>query len=61
MCGNGIVQVGEECDGGVCCTEGCTFRSSLIECRPSVGPCDAAEKCSGSSSVCSVDIFHADG
>jgi choice-of-anchor A domain-containing protein len=55
-CGNGIVESGEQCDGGVCCTSQCTFKPSTTVCRPAVSQCDVAEMCSGSSSTCGVDV-----
>jgi hypothetical protein len=54
-CGNGIVDSGEACDGGVCCNATCQFRSSQYICRSASGACDVAETCSGSSSACPPD------
>lgn len=58
-CGNGIVEPGEECDGGgVCCNMNtCTFESATTECRAAAGPCDSAETCTGSSSSCPADAL----
>jgi len=53
-CGNGIVEVGEQCDGGDCCVN-CQFASSSSVCRPSVAQCDQPESCTGSTSTCPPD------
>src|SRR5205823_4125036 len=63
-CGDGIVQSGtpfnEQCDlgasngaAGSCCTASCTFATTV--CRSAAGACDAAESCTGSSTVCPND------
>ncbi len=57
ICGNGVVESGEECDGGACCTPNCTFVSAGTVCHPSAGDCDVAESCSGSSATCPPDAF----
>jgi len=56
-CGDGIVNTGEDCDGGVCCTNTCTFASTATVCRASAGECDVPETCSGVSSSCPTDAF----
>jgi cysteine-rich repeat protein len=56
-CGNGIVEFGEECDGGDCCESDCTYTAGGTECRPSAGPCDVAESCTGGSADCPADGF----
>jgi len=55
-CGNGIVDVGEACDGGDCCNSTCQFRSSTFVCRAATGTCDVAETCTGSSALCPSDV-----
>ncbi|GFF24239.1 disintegrin and metalloproteinase domain-containing protein B [Aspergillus udagawae] len=87
QCGNGIVEVGEECDCGAncaensccdgstcrlrveavcddavspCCTN-CQFASADTVCRPSTGPCDVEETCTGNSTICPADQFLSDG
>jgi choice-of-anchor A domain-containing protein len=57
QCGNGIVESGEQCDGGSCCTGSCTFIASGTVCRSSAGICDVAEVCSGSSGACPTNQF----
>jgi choice-of-anchor A domain-containing protein/fibro-slime domain-containing protein len=56
ICGNGVVEQGEQCDGGVCCTSSCTYVPSTTVCRPSIGPCDAPEYCTGNSAQCPYDV-----
>ncbi|MBK8010238.1 MAG: hypothetical protein IPK13_02760 [Deltaproteobacteria bacterium] len=60
-CGNGIIEAGESCDGGACCTASCTFAPSASVCRVSAGTCDLAETCSGTSATCPADGFLAAG
>jgi hypothetical protein len=57
VCGNGVLEHGEQCDGGSCCDAACLFRSSSVVCRAVNGPCDVAEFCSGSSSTCGPNAF----
>jgi hypothetical protein len=57
LCGNGLLEQGEDCDGGACCDNRCRFRPSSIICRASSGPCDLEERCSGSSSTCPQNSF----
>src|SRR5439155_356733 len=54
-CGNGIVDPGEQCDGGPCCSASCTFLSATTVCRPAGGPCDLVGTCTGASAACTVD------
>ncbi len=56
-CGNSIVDCGEQCDGGDCCTAQCTFVSGGTPCRATAGPCDLGEVCDGSSAECPTDGF----
>ncbi|MEK6675037.1 MAG: IPTL-CTERM sorting domain-containing protein [Planctomycetota bacterium] len=56
-CGDGIVAPNEQCDGGGCCTILCTFVPNGLTCRPSAGPCDVAEACTGASGDCPADGF----
>jgi len=51
---------GGECTSGDCCNIATgTNLSSATVCRPSTGPCDISEKCTGSSSTCpSVNVFN---
>jgi hypothetical protein len=57
-CGNGVVNPGEQCDGGNCCNTNCTFKSSQSICRAAAGVCDAADYCSGASADCGIDNKH---
>ncbi len=57
-CGDGIVAVFEECDGGDCCTASCTFAGPAVVCRgrdPVAFACDVPEMCTGTSAVCPAD------
>jgi hypothetical protein len=57
-CGNGILSVGEECDPpGPCCTAECTLVPAGTMCRPTAGPCDVAERCTGVTPACPADAF----
>ena len=62
VCGNGTLEAGEDCDdgntvGGDCCSAVCLFETNAIVCRAAAGPCDAAERCTGTSATCPVDGF----
>jgi hypothetical protein len=63
-CGDGIVDVGEDCDEGAsngqpgsCCTTGCAFELPTMVCRSaSAGDvCDVEEFCTGSDGSCPAD------
>ncbi|HVO22422.1 MAG TPA: hypothetical protein VMW56_02200 [Candidatus Margulisiibacteriota bacterium] len=64
VCGNGVVEPGEQCDQGAangtagsCCNSTCTFTSSGTQCRASAGVCDVPESCTGTSGACPADAF----
>ncbi len=52
VCGNGMVESPEQCDGGACCTATCTFQPSTTSCRGAMSDCDATEFCTGTSATC---------
>lgn len=56
VCGNGIREGTEQCDGGACCNPDCTFKTAQTTCRESAGVCDVAETCTGDSATCPVDV-----
>jgi cysteine-rich repeat protein len=60
VCGNNIVESGEQCDdgntaNGDCCSPTCQYESASTVCRASGGTCDVAETCTGSSAPCPAD------
>lgn len=61
MCGNGMVDNGEQCDGiplPACCDPvTCRLQPRGSTCRPSVGVCDIPEQCTGISPNCPIDSF----
>lgn len=59
-CGNGIVEPGEQCDGGACC-QACQYAAAGSQCRAAATSCDAAELCDGMSDVCPPDAPAAAG
>ncbi len=68
VCGNGVVEMGEACDGGVCCTAGCAFAAAGTVCRPQATTCDgghclcdAVEVCTGTSAACPADGLEPSG
>ena len=66
LCGNGVVDAGEDCDEGNastvhCCSPSCRFLSAGTACRLAATPCDAIEFCPGTSAVCPADGNRADG
>ena len=61
-CGNGVVEAGEACDGGGCCTDSCQIASAGSVCRASAdATCDTAETCDGGSDTCPADAWVANG
>jgi len=57
VCGNGVIETGEQCDGGSCCSGVCTFASTSTVCRARNGDCDIEERCTGSLSTCPTNAF----
>jgi len=58
VCGNGIIETGEECDGGDCCNSICKIRQQGFECRLAAGECDITEVCDGVSATCPADQLY---
>ena len=56
-CGDNVVDLYEDCDGGACCTSDCKFASSSVVCRNATGVCDATDYCNGASASCPADTF----
>jgi len=61
-CGDGVLDVGEQCDvgantAGTCCTASCTLVAAGTECRPTAGDCDVAEVCDGIVPLCPANLF----
>jgi cysteine-rich repeat protein len=62
VCGNDVVETGEECDDGNtnpgdCCSPTCQYESAGTVCRASAGDCDIPETCTGSSEGCPADAY----
>src|SRR5262245_54392285 len=52
VCGDTILDAGEQCDdgntvGGDCCDPTCQFEAAGTVCRAAVDACDVAETCTG--------------
>src|SRR5438552_2524852 len=67
VCGDGLPDLGEECDLGAangapdtCCTSDCHLRASGEVCRAAAGACDAAETCNGLVPLCPSDLKSTD-
>ena len=62
VCGNGVVESGEDCDDGNtepgdCCSPTCQYESAVTVCRHVAGVCDSEEFCDGVSADCPPDLF----
>lgn len=55
LCGNGVADLGEACDGNGCCADDCTLVGAGATCRPVADPCDVAEACDGVAAECPAD------
>lgn len=55
VCGDGIVEGQEQCEGGPCCDAACRLRGPDQVCRPAAGECDLSEYCTGTASACPED------
>jgi uncharacterized repeat protein (TIGR01451 family) len=65
VCGDGILDDGEECDdgntvSGDCCTPTCTIEPAGTVCRAAGGECDLEETCDGLSGICPADLLSTD-
>ena len=67
-CGDGVVEVGEQCDLAAgngspttCCTTLCEFRAEDNVCRPAANACDLPELCTGVSDTCPPDLVIPEG
>src|SRR5262249_50681305 len=61
VCGDRRLAPLEECDDGNllpgdCCSPLCTFEPAGTVCRPSTGPCDPEEACTGQAGTCPNDL-----
>lgn len=55
----GVSYVAAQCTSGACCnTSTGRYLPALTVCRSSVGSCDIAENCTGSSNACPSDTAH---
>ncbi len=62
VCGDGVVEAGEDCDAGQsqhgsCCTATCNIAAAGTVCREQAGLCDVVEICDGLSSGCPTNRF----
>lgn len=60
-CGDGTLEIGEECDdgntsSGDCCSSSCKIESATTQCRASADLCDAPEFCDGVTPTCPADF-----
>lgn len=62
VCGNDILEPGEQCDDGGrvdgdCCDSSCDFEPATTLCREPAFECDVAEFCTGASGLCPEDAL----
>jgi len=55
VCGNGIVETGEDCDGDECCTATCAFEAKNVGCSLQTSECNSGGTCQGNSGNCLVN------
>ena len=56
-CGDGVLDLGEQCDDGNlidgdCCSSTCQLETTDTVCRAAAGPCDVEEHCTGVDPGC---------
>lgn len=69
LCGNGVVEIDENCDlgpagngaAGSCCSAYCLYEAPSTTCRAANGACDVAESCTGTSETCPPDQVKTSG
>src|SRR5262245_66214743 len=68
VCGDGIVDVGEQCDAGSangafisCCTVDCALRAAGETCRVATAPCDLEATADGATRECPAGGVAPDG
>jgi len=52
VCGNGVVEGNEACDGGACCTVGCALRGPTEPCGIATQVCHEQPICNGREAPC---------
>jgi len=52
VCGNGVVEPGEACDGGACCAPGCVLRGPTEPCGIATQVCHEQPLCNGREATC---------
>jgi hypothetical protein len=60
VCGDGVLDAGEQCDdggtaAGDCCSATCQIEPATTTCRAAAGTCDLAETCDGTTAICPSD------
>jgi cysteine-rich repeat protein len=65
VCGDGVLDAGEQCDdggtaAGDCCSATCQIEPATTTCRAAAGTCDLAETCDGTTVTCPSDEKNTD-
>lgn len=62
VCGNLILEAGEECDGGPCCNPStCTLLAAGTQCAPALGECSISANCTGLDASCPNRVYKTQG